>query len=118
MSEFKNKVYKIEDFINLVKEKKERVPHYNLDYCYDIYIQNNALKLHSEIYVGDSVEVNDDDEEIYPEFAIKNGYHYFCSDQNVQDVVDLALRQNPKVTMEKLIDALNYYLKFDDFIDQ
>jgi len=32
-------------------------------------------------------------------------------------VIDLAMRQNPKVTMEKLIECLNYYSEHDDFLD-
>ncbi|MFI8146610.1 hypothetical protein [Acinetobacter sp. ABJ_C5_2] len=118
MSTFKNKVYKIEDFINLVKEKKERLPNYDFDYCYAVYAKDDNVRLHDEVFIGNSVDFDENDNEVYPAFVITNGYHYFCSDQNIQDVVDLALRQDAAVSNEKLIDALNYYIDNDDFKDQ
>ena len=102
MSMFKNKVYKIEDFINLVKEKKERLPNYDFEYCYAVYAKNDNVEIHDEVFIGNSIDFD----------------HYFCSDQNIQDVVDLAVRQDADVSNEKLIDALNYYIDNDDFKDQ
>ena len=118
MSMFKNKVYKIEEFINLVKMKEERSTNYDFDYCYAVYAKNDTVKLHDEVFIGNSVDFDENDNEVYPEFAISNGYHYFCSDQNIQDVIDLAVKQNATVSIEKLIDALNYYIDNDDFKDQ
>jgi hypothetical protein len=40
-----------------------------------------------------------------------------CSDENIQDVVDLAVRQYGNVTSFQLITALNHYLQKDDFLD-
>ena len=118
MSMFKNKVYKIEDFINLVKEKKERLPNYDFEYCYAVYAKNDNVEIHDEVFIGNSIDFDENDNEVYPEFVITNGFHYFCSDQNIQDVVDLAVRQDADVSNQKLIDALNYYIDNDDFKDQ
>lgn len=58
-------------------------------------------------------------EKNYPRFGlIRNGFNYFCSDQNIQDIVDLAVKQDAYVSNEKLVDALNYYVDNDDFRDQ
>lgn len=117
MVNFKNKTYQLEEFILLVKDKKERTAGYDPAYAYAVYAREDEVEIGLEIYVGEPVEVNDNDEETYPSVAIEQEMWYMCSDEDIQDVVDLAISQKPSATMEELVMALDYYLTIDDFID-
>ena len=116
---FKYKTYKIEDFIDIVKRKIDRVEGYDPDYYYNIYgnDEGRGFVPGMQIYVGDTVEVNDDDEEIYPPEVIERKLSSLYSCGTFQDVIDLAMRQNNSVSHEKLIECLNYYSNHDDFLD-
>ena len=49
--------------------------------------------------------------------AIENNLRYGLSISTVQDVVENALSQDHKASMETLIDALKYYFDNDAFIE-
>lgn len=117
MSDFKDKQYQLEEFILLVIEKKERTAGYDAAFAYAIYAREEEVEIGLEIYVGEPVEVTDNDEEIYPNEVIAQEMWYLCSDEDIQDAIDLAISQKPSATMEELVMALDYYLTIDDFID-
>lgn len=56
------------------------------------------------------------DEEIIPEFAVKNGMDGSILPEVIQDVICSALEQKREATNEDLLKALNYYLDNDAFI--
>lgn len=114
---FKHKIYLIEDFIQLVKQKIERSEKYDPTFFYAIYAKEDYLFLGQKILVSNTVSVSDDDSEIYPEDVIALRFSYSCSDENIQDVIDLAIQQKPHATNEEIIHALNYYLEKDNFLD-
>ncbi|MTH30918.1 hypothetical protein GJV77_13630 [Myroides pelagicus] len=114
---FKNKTYLLGEFINLVKDKQERAAYYAPSYNYALYAVEAEVTSDLEVYVGNPVEVKDYDEEIFPEYVVEHAMWYFCSDENIQDVVDLAVSRSKNVTVEQLISALDYYLEHDDFMD-
>lgn len=117
LKDFKNKTYSLGEFIEIVKNKQERSEQYNPMYNYALYAVEAEVMSNLTIYVGDPVEVTDSDEEIYPEYALTHDMWYFCSDENIQDVVDLALSQRTDISIEQLVEALDYYLEHDDFMD-
>ncbi|SNR80499.1 hypothetical protein [Flavobacterium sp. ov086] len=119
MPDFKNKTWILSDFIKFVQAKKDRSLNYNPNYTYDIYAPNNDDQLSPEtiIYVGNTVEVDDNDKEIYPDIVIKMDYWFEYSCDNFQDVIDLATSQNANVNTYKLTECLNYYSKHDTFLD-
>ncbi|MGN7812491.1 DUF7716 domain-containing protein [Flavobacterium sp. 22076] len=119
MPDFKNKTWILSDFIKFVQEKKDRSLNYNADYYYDIYGSDNDNLLSPEmtIYVGDTVEVSDDDDEIYPDKVVEMDFWFKYSCDNFQDVIDLATEQNEDVSILKLVECLNHYNKYDDFLD-
>ncbi|MDM1298305.1 hypothetical protein HXZ94_07295 [Empedobacter falsenii] len=117
MADFKNKHYQIEEFFNLVKNKQERPEHYDPSFIYSIYTKTESLELGDQIYIGDTSNFDDNDNEIFPDFVVNNGYEYYCSDENIQDVIDLALRNNPNYSDAELLQRLKYYLEKDTFLD-
>ncbi|CAI2767148.1 DUF7716 domain-containing protein [Flavobacterium collinsii] len=119
MSDFKNKTWLLSDFIKFVQAKKDRTSNYNANYYYDIYEPNNDDQLSPEtiIYVGNTVEVDDDDNEIYPPEVRAMNFWFGYSCDNFQDVVDLATEQNPKVSISQIVTCLNHYSQYDNFLD-
>lgn len=114
---FKNRTYLLSQFIHIVKHKEDRSKSYSPLYNYAIYAIDDSIRADLKIYVGDPIEVNDNEEEIYPIAATAANMWYLCSDENIQDVVDLAVHQNDKVSADQLITALAYYLEYDNFIN-
>ncbi|OXB09722.1 hypothetical protein B0A81_06215 [Flavobacterium plurextorum] len=119
MPDFKNKTWVLSDFIKFVQEKKDRSQNYNAAYYYDIYTADNNESLSAEtiIYVGETVEVDDNANEIFPNIVTEMNYWFEYSCSNFQDVIDLATTQNSNVTIYKLIECLNYYSQHDTFLD-
>lgn len=56
------------------------------------------------------------DEEILPEFAVKNGMDGSILPEIFQDVVCSAMEQKRDASNEELLEALNYYLERDTFL--
>ncbi|MEN9847649.1 MAG: hypothetical protein RL368_389 [Pseudomonadota bacterium] len=102
----------LEELITYVKEKADR------SISYDVYTKSGDNFSENEIVLVDStIQVDDNDKEIYPPEAIKNNLQYAYSGDQFQDVVDLAMRQKPTATTLEIINALNYYSEHDDFLD-
>ena len=116
------KLYKLEAFIEIVKLKKDRT--FNSDGArvynnyYHVYIENNdksLLEKDMPVYVGTSPQV--DDNEVFPDEVIKMNFWQWLSDENFQDIIDLAYEQKPNATISDFIDCLNYFDNNDDFLD-
>jgi hypothetical protein len=71
-------------------------------------------------YADGGVDINDDDEEVYPDFIVKNGFEHFCSGELFEDVIYQAVQQkgekNLTPTMSELVAALDYYIKHDTYL--
>ncbi|CAD0219350.1 hypothetical protein FW781_03820 (plasmid) [Chryseobacterium panacisoli] len=117
MDEIKNQVFPIEEFLELVKNKQDRKTSFDPDYNYAVYSSKDEFEQQMKIFIGDPLDIGENDNEILPDFVFQNKLNYMCSDENIQDVVDLAFRQYAGVTSSQLIDALNHYLEKDDFLD-
>lgn len=102
----------IESLIDCVKRRVER------DISYAIYsASGDDFSPTDEVFVDENVFVTDDDEEVYPAAVVARKLRFAYSAHNFQDVVDLAVKQKPGVSDERIIEALNYYSEHDDFLD-
>lgn len=120
MSEFKNKKYLLEDFISVVRDKRDRSVGYDRACLYDVYgddSDGDIFHAGQTIYVGDTVQANDDDKEVYPEEVNRLGYAFLYSGENFQAVIDLAYRQKPTASTDEIVRCLNHYAENDDFLD-
>ena len=118
------RTYGVKELVDIVKNKgdrdfdqdgKERYIPANL---YDVYIAEHAeLTADSVLYVGQCVEIDVNDNTIYPEEVLKNHleFHYSC--QNFQDVIDLAYSQKKDASIDEFVTCLNHYSEKDDFLD-
>ena len=119
-----NKSYSIAKIIELVKNKLDRDfdidgnEKYESKNIYDIYIsENENLNSNTILYVGKPVQIDENDNEIFPKEVLSNNFEFEYSCQNFQDVIDLAYSQKKDATLDELINCLNYYSENDTFLD-
>jgi hypothetical protein len=108
-----NTFYTLAEWLNLVKTKQERTLNYS------IYWRDNAPDPteNDRIIIAAPTIVDDNDNETFPPIVNENGFWYYCSDENIQDVVDVAIDQKPNASDAELLQCLDYYLKRDTFLD-
>ncbi|VWB48471.1 DUF7716 domain-containing protein [Burkholderia lata] len=119
LEDFKNRTFKLAEFIAVVRAKAERREGYDPAWLYDVYGEDGDAQLrpHHTIYIGDTVQVDDEKREIYPEKVAELGYVFQYSCEHFQDVVDLAYRQKPDASIEDVVRCLNHFDRYDDFLD-
>ncbi|HAV1239624.1 TPA: hypothetical protein O7X39_000660 [Salmonella enterica] len=108
----KNNRYSLLDIISYMKSRDSR----DDDFC--LYGESDdTLKVDGEYYVADYPDVDDDDNEIYPQIVQSNNLYYLYSGQQFADVIDSVLEKKPLASLEDFVEALNYYSKHDVFFD-
>lgn len=105
--------YTVSDVLRAVAEENDP------DASYDLYWddQDREATLDDIFLVAEKVQVTDESEEIYPKSAVDRGFWLYCSDELIQDVVSLAIRQKPTASLSDLLRCLEYYIRRDDFLD-
>lgn len=73
------------------------------------------LYLPPPFYIAPRPEFDENEEEIFPEYAIENNMDYPIMPELVADAVINALNQKRDATEKELLKALNYYLDADTF---
>lgn len=88
------------------------------DSGWSVYFRGtNSIKKTTVCYLAEPVSVTDDYEEIYPEYAQKNKADSYVTDEILTDVLTEYLSEKSSATVNNLIDALNFYLENDTFLD-
>lgn len=120
----KNQSYNIKELIEIVKNKLDRdldnygKEKYTPENYYHIYVaKDEILNENSVVYVGDTIKVDDDENEIYPNKVLENNLESCYSCENFQDVIDLAYEQKANASTSEFIKCLNYYAERDTFLD-
>lgn len=108
-----NEFYELENLIDLVKNKRDR------DEVYMIYVPRDTedLRPDMKVYVGDVPAFDDEDNEVFPEPVIALGLERGYMREHLQDVIDLAYKQKSTASMDEIVQCLNYYAKYDEFLD-
>ncbi|MBJ9657408.1 DUF7716 domain-containing protein [Burkholderia multivorans] len=108
-----NTFYKLDDLIALVRDKWDR------DAVYMVYVEKDTedLRCGMDVYVGDVPDFDDEDNEVLPESVTELALEQGCMREHLQDVVDLAYIQKPTASIEEIVQCLNHYSKYDDFMD-
>ena len=81
-----------------------------------IYEADDILTLSTPCCISTRPEFDENEEEIFPEYAIENNMDYSIMPELVTDVVINAIDQKRDATEEELLKALNFYLDADTFI--
>lgn len=78
---------------------------------------DEQLKADGKYYVADYPDVDDNDNEIYPEIVRYKRLYYLYSGEQFTDVIDTVIDQKPLASIDDFVVALNYYSVNDDFLD-
>ncbi len=85
-----------------------------------IYISSDEdesiLDLETICYLDNGPKIIDR-KEVFPDFVIENGLDILCSGDVFMDVYDDLDERYPNFTKDQFIDALNYYMDNDDYIE-
>lgn len=85
------------------------------DWC--IYTSVEKLQPDTECYIYDYPDYDDETgEELLPEYAAKNKMKCVTTCEAIQDSVTNALEQRSDLTVERLIEAVNYYFDKLEFM--
>lgn len=68
-------------------------------------------------YLDNYPAINDDDEEVYPDFVVENSLELIFYREQFIDVLHNISIQREKPSVEDFIAGLNFYLENDNFID-
>ncbi len=82
-----------------------------------IYGSDGDLFGEKECLVSGYPQVDETDNEVYPQDAASRGLSYIYSGEQFADVILSVIEQKPSASNQYFIDALNYYLENDDFLD-
>ena len=81
------------------------------------YKDTDDIKEDTICCIADIVEVSDDYEEIYPDFAVRNEMDTYINGELLNDVLSSYLSADRNASASDLIYAINYYLENDCFIE-
>ncbi len=115
----KNRIVIFKEFLNELREVYLKNGEDGLmkDYDWAVYFSDDMIESESSCCVADDVTVDDDDEEIYSEFAINNGMEYVVYGEIICDVLANCFMQNSNCEVSEMVDAINYYLEYDNYMD-
>lgn len=102
---------KLKDIIDImVKSRCE-----DDNFC--IYGSDGELFGEKEYFVSGYPQVDENDKEVYPQDAASRDLSYIYSGEQFADVILSVIEQKPSASNQDFIDALNYYLENDVFLD-
>ncbi len=102
---------KLDDIIKIMIETRCE----DDNFC--IYGLDEKLFEDKEYLVSGYPQVDENDNEVYPQDAVTKGLSYIYSGEQFADVILSVMEQKPSAKNQDFIDALNYYLENDDFLD-
>ena len=87
------------------------------DFC--VYTKEYEAFAKEELvcYLDNYPVINDDDEEVYPDFVVENSLELFFYGEQFIDVLHNISIQREKPSVEDFIAGLNFYLENDNFIE-
>ena len=109
--------------IDMLRERREHLRNEgeaglqaNENWC--AYAADDTLSTDTIVLIAEPLEVDEESwEEILPQRAVEMGLSMAVSAETVDDIVINAVNQNEAVSAETLVDALNYYLETDNFME-
>lgn len=91
-----------------------------VDSNYGMYTASRLIdcELSSETIccIAENITITEDDEEVYPCFAVENNMESYISEELINDVISSFLSLKINASVDELITALNYYLEHDCFM--
>ncbi|POA30183.1 MULTISPECIES: hypothetical protein [Pseudomonas] len=101
----------IGELIGLLRQQEK-----TLHFCVYGTQDSSTITLQTVCVIEAFPQITDNDEEIYPDFVIRQGLEFWFSDDLLEDVVMSALQHKPSVTDVELLKAIRYYAEHDCFM--
>ncbi|WP_043301647.1 DUF7716 domain-containing protein [Pseudomonas sp. M47T1] len=101
----------LDQLINNIRKNEK-----SLAFCVYGSIPSENAKLSTPCVIDDYPEITDDDDEVFPDTVTEAKLHFWFRDELLEDVISNATMQNPKVTNEEILAAINYYDEHDTFM--
>ncbi len=105
----------IEYIVDTYNTKGESEVYEDNNWC--IYSEDFDVTLDSKCVVDNYPDYDDDDNEILPEYAEQNDMELVFRDELIQDVIINAVVQKKDLSVEKIMEAINYYNEYDCFME-
>lgn len=119
----KKEAYKLNELITIISNAIinngiDKFFDYNdIDFC--IYIKGYAEYASADLvcYLEDYPDINDEDEEEYPDFVLKEKLKLFYYGEQFEDVLRNILYQKRDASINEFIEGLNHYREYDTFLE-
>lgn len=104
---------KFNELIELVKAEADK----EVSYCvYGTLQDSNKITLETICFLDGYPEIDDDDEEIFPDFVTNNRLTFLFREELIQDVVKNALSQKLSASNVEILKAITFYNERDSFM--
>lgn len=77
----------------------------------------DQIDLDTMCYIDEHPDITDDDEEILPQFILEKNCEFAYRDEMLQDIIASALGRKKDISVEELMDAIDYYDSYDTFME-
>lgn len=109
------KPYRLQEIIEIVSKNIANDEFSDSDYC--LYSNEDIARPEQLCYIDLYPTINDNGEEVYPDFVKDKSLEIFYYGQQFEDVLMSAFNQKCSASIDDYIDALNYYMENDTFMD-
>ena len=109
------KPYQLQQIIDVISKDIHKCGLEGTIFC--LYANEDILKPELVCYLESYPTISDDDEEIYPDFIIKESLDLLYYGEQFEDVLMNVLEQKNDAIIDDYILALDYYSKYDTFKD-
>lgn len=109
------KAYQLQQIIDIASKEIRENGFTDEDYC--LYSHENILTSEVVFYLETSPTISDDDKEVYPDFVVMESLELLYYGEPFEDVLMNVQAQKENPTINEYISALDYYSKYDTFMD-
>ncbi len=107
--------YQLSKIIEIISKEIKEGGFTDENYC--LYSCDETLKPELICYLDVYPTISDNEEEVYPDFIIKESLNLLYYGEQFEDVIMNVLEQKNNPIIDDYILALNYYSKYDTFKD-
>ncbi|MDO4431619.1 MAG: hypothetical protein Q4B95_10120 [Lonepinella koalarum] len=117
ITDYFHKPLKVSEVIEIAKKFNvvDENPYSNFPFLYADY--DAILALDTICYLDKEVDVDDNGEEIYPKFIQENNLWLLCQGWYFIDILDYTRENKKNFSKQDFINALNYYLQNDSYLE-
>ena len=117
---FEKKYYTFGEIIRTVKNEYinngESSFYSNSRWCVYSNDSDSEIELNTKCFIDDLPDINDQYEEVYPDFVRAKGLELLYRCDTLQDIISVAVEQKSNISDLELLQAIKYYDDNDEFM--